>query len=95
MKKARIILFSVLVLAVISTNLALKTKRFVGHVFYKFGVSTTTVGGPIVTGCVVPTTLNSVVPIFSGVTLTCLTASPLITTTCSGCTVKITISEGE
>jgi hypothetical protein len=90
MKKARIMLFSVFVLVVISTNLALKTNRFSGNVFYEYGVSTTIVGGPSVTGCVVPITLFSTTTVVGGTVVSWTSSTTFLTRTCSACTVRLT-----
>jgi len=54
MKKAKILLSAIALITLVSGALAFKASRFETHPFFTYGASTTKVGGPIVTGCVVP-----------------------------------------
>jgi hypothetical protein len=90
MKKAKFFLSLIIIIAIVSALLGLKTNRRGVFIFYGYGTSTTAIGGPSVTGCVVPTTLLSTTTVFGGILLTCISSTTFITTTCSSCTARVT-----
>jgi hypothetical protein len=93
MKKAKILLSAIVLVAVVGGAFAFKANRFIAKVFYSYGVSTTTVGGPTVTGCVVPVTLTSTTALVGS--LAPVSSTTFITNTSSVCTATLTAALAE
>jgi len=93
MKKAKIMLSAIAVIAVVSGAVAFKASRFTANTFFSYGSATTKIGGPIVTGCVVPVaTFRTTDP--SGVQ-TNLLPTTFITNTSTPCTTLVIASDAE
>ena len=93
MKKAKIMLSAIAVVAVLGGALAFKANHFSHNIFYSYGATTTKAGDPIVTGCVVPvtTTLQTT----AGNVQTNLFTTTFLTNDPLACTTLVTITAAE
>ena len=94
MKKAKISLLAIALISIFSVNLAFIESGFTQHVFYSYGATTTTVGGPVVTGCVVPVTTALTTTVVGGFT-TRLGTTTFLTTNPNSYTSRVTASPNE
>jgi len=104
LKKTRIILLGIAVLAVVGAALAFKAAKNLPYTFYGCGTTITMIGGPAVTGCFWPTTLqycitsfgaNTIIPYNSTtiVTACTLNTNPNDWNTCGTSRVTVCLSE--
>ena len=95
MLNAKILLSVLVIMTIVATVLAFKANHYTAHTFYRFGTSTTTVGGPSVTGCVVPTFLFDCTTVFFGQPLIGYSTTTFITSDSFQCTVVVTPCDNE
>ena len=96
MKKAKITLAAIGAIAIVGGGLALKANHFTHSIMYTYGVSTTVIGGPLVTGCVVPVLVQNLKCTDVGsLILTTACCTTIITSDPAGCVALVTISANE
>ena len=95
MKKAKIMLSVIALVAVVSGALAFKANRFIFKPFYKYGIATTVAGGPSVTGCVVPTAILYTTTLNPTTTLFGYSTTTVLANTSTGCSVAVITSPAE
>jgi len=95
MRNAKILLSALVILTIVATVLAFKVNHYNANMFYRFGTSTTKVGGPSVTGCVVPTLLFDCTTVFFGQPLIGYSTTTFVTSDSFQCTVVVTPCDNE